>query len=41
LQLVRPERHLYIDAGSLDLPKRMPCARVGKPSRLLEMRRQE
>src|SRR5262249_28131282 len=24
----RPERHLYIDAGSLDLPKRMPMPEV-------------
>src|SRR5262245_26436239 len=24
----RPERHLYIDAGSLDLPKRMPVPEV-------------
>src|SRR5262245_5647428 len=24
----RPERHLYIDAGSLDLPKRMPVPDV-------------
>jgi hypothetical protein len=24
----RPERHLYIDAGSLDLPKRIPVAEI-------------
>ena len=24
----RPERHLYIDAGSLDLPKRLPVPEV-------------
>src|SRR5262245_674667 len=26
----RPERHLYIDAGSLDLPKRRPVVEVAK-----------
>jgi hypothetical protein len=26
----RPERHLYIDSGSLDLPKRMPVPEVAK-----------
>jgi hypothetical protein len=37
----RPARHLYIDAGSLDLPRRMPVLGAGQPSRLQRLWRQE
>jgi hypothetical protein len=37
----QPARHLYIDAGSLDLPRRMPSAGGGQPSRLQRLWRQE
>ena len=37
----RPERHLYIDAGSLDLPKRDAGAGGVQPSRLQHLWRQE
>ena len=35
------ERHLYTDAGSLGMPKRIPAPEVAKQLGLLEMRRQE
>jgi hypothetical protein len=37
----RPERHIYVDAGSLGLPKRMPVPEVAKHLVCSRCRRQE